>query len=85
MNPTCVFWKSFSQKLRGIISLGDDHTHRMDEFIKSNLEISRRKDVVGVRSKTICDREKSADPVSSARRHSGEMRVNMANPHFFQA
>ena len=57
----------------------------MDEFIKSNLEISRRKDVVGVRSKTICDREKSADPVSSARRHSGEMRVNMANPHFFQA
>src|SRR6266496_1429172 len=81
----CAHKKSFSQKLRGVIGLGADHTPRIDEFIKSDLEISRRKDVVGVRSKTICDWEKSADPVSSARRHSGEMRVNMANPHLLQA
>ena len=74
-----------SQKLRGVIGLGDDYARCVDEFIKSDFEFSRRKDIVGVRSKTKCDWKKSGDPVSSARRHSGEMRVNMANLHFLQA
>src|ERR1700730_2596708 len=85
MDALGAFWKSLSQKLRGVIGLCDDYARCIDELIKSDLEISRRKNVVGMRSKTESDGKKFVDPVSGTRRHSREVRVNMANPHFLQS
>src|SRR5438874_2675817 len=55
------------------------------ELIKSNLERSRHKNVVGVRGKAKRDWKKSVNPESGPRRHSRKVRVNVPNPQFLQA
>ena len=85
INAIRAIWESLSQESRGVIGHGNDYARCIDKLIEPNLEISRRKNVVGVCGKTKCDWKKSGDPESRARRHSREVRVNMANPHFSQA
>src|SRR5438034_1448740 len=84
MDAIGAFWKSLSQKLRSVIGLGNDYACCTDELIKSNLEIPRCKNVIGVRGKTKCDWKKFVDPESRARGHSGEMGVNMTNSELLQ-
>ena len=55
-----------------------------DKFIQADLEISRRKNVVGVRGKAKRDWKKSADPESRASRHPGKVCMNVANPRSLQ-
>src|SRR5262249_13534903 len=77
--------ESLAQKARGVICFGHDCARCIDKFIKSDLELSRRENVVCVRGKTESDRKKFIDPESSSRSHAGEVRVHMINPHFLQA
>src|SRR6266403_1643621 len=84
-NSRILFWKSLSQKLRRVVGLCNDYARCIDKLIKSDLETSRRKNVVGMRGKTKSDGKKFMDPESRARGHSREVRVNMTNPHLLQA
>src|SRR5262245_31588930 len=77
--------ESLAQKARGVICFGDDCARCIDKFIESDLELSRRENVVCVRGKTESDRKKFIDPESSSRSHAGKVRVHMINPHFLQA
>ena len=80
-----MFRKALSQKLRSVIGLCDNYARCIHELIKSNLERSRHKNVVGVRGEAKRDWKKSVNPESGPRRHSRKVRVNVPNPQFLQA
>ena len=84
MNDIGTFRKLLPQKLRSVIGLGDNYARCIHELIKSNLERSRHKNVVGVRGKAKRDWKKSVDPESGARRHPSKVRVNVPNPQLLQ-
>src|SRR5262245_3715238 len=77
--------ESLAQKARCIICFGHDCPRCIDQLIESDFELSRRENVVCVRGKAESDRKKLIYPESSTRRHAGEMRVHMIDPHFLQA
>src|SRR4029453_4838929 len=85
MNSICAIWEALTQKSFCVIGFGHDKRGCVNQLVQTDLKISRRENVVGVRGKAETDREKSADPESSAGSHSGEVRVHMANPNFLQA
>ena len=70
------------QKFFGVIGLGNDYARCIDKFVQTDLEISRRKNVIGMRGKAESDWEELADPEGSARGHSSEVRVNMSESPF---
>ena len=85
MNSIRAIWKTLLQKFPCVIGLRNDYTRCIDKFIQTGLEISRRENIIGVGGKAESDWEKFVDPESSARGHSGEVCVNVMNPHFLQA
>ena len=84
-DPSGAFWETLLQKLFRIITDSDDHSRRIDELNKPDLEVPRCENVVGVRGEAESDRKKFVDPESRARCHAHEVRVNVADPHFPKA
>src|SRR6266700_7295794 len=85
MNLILAIWEALAQEFFRVIGLGNDCTRCIDKFVQTDLEISRRKNIIGVGGKAESDWEEFADPESSARGHSSEVCVNVTNPYFLQA
>ena len=85
MNSIPATWEALAQEFFRVIGLGNDDTRCIDKFVQTDLEISRRENIIGVGSKAESDWEEFADPESSARGHSSEVCVNVTNPDFLQA
>ena len=83
MDSIAAFRETFPKKFLREIGFGDNYACRADKFIQADLEILRRKNVVGVRGEAESDWKKSGDPKSRARSHAGKMCMNMADPFFF--
>ena len=77
--------ESLAQEARSVIRFGYDHARFIHKFIQSDFELPRRENVVRVRGKTEIDRKKLVYPKSSSRSHTGEMSVQMIDPHCLQA
>src|SRR5438034_5596771 len=84
MNSIRSTWEVLAQEFFRIIGFGNDYTRCIDKFVQTDLEISRRENIIGMSGKAESDWEKPADPKSGARGHSSEVRVNVTNPHFLQ-
>jgi hypothetical protein len=85
MDSIRALGETLLQKFLRVIGLGADYTRCIDKLVQTNLEISRRENIIGVSGKAESDWEKSADPKSGARGYSSEVCVNVTNPDFLQA
>ncbi len=85
MDPVSPIWKALFQKLCCVVGLGNDGMRGIDKFIETDLEASRRENVVCVRGKAEIDAEELVDPTSGARGETGEVRVDVTNSEIGQA
>ena len=85
MDSIRALGETLLQKFLRVIGLGADYTGCIDKLVQTNLEISRRKNVVGVRSKAKTASKKLLDPKSGACPHSRKMCMSMSNAHSSQA
>src|SRR5712692_5791023 len=85
MDSVRAIGKALFQKLCCVIGLGNDGARGIEKFIETDLEVSRRENVVCVRGKAEIDAEELVDPTSGARGETGEVRVDVANSEIGQA
>src|SRR5215471_8017430 len=85
MDPIGAFRETFSQELLRVIGLRNDYARCANKFVQIDLEISGRKNIVGVSSQTKSDWEKFRDPESGACRHSSEVCMDAVDAGLSQA
>src|SRR5207237_5734649 len=82
VDPLRCLGKSFTNIIRSEVAHGNDRAGREENFIEPDLEIIRRKNIVGMNGDAVGNAKKFADPESCSCRHSGEMRVHMRDSEF---
>src|SRR5262245_34435864 len=85
MDPIGALRETFSQELLRVIGFCNDYARCANKFVQTDLEISWRKNIVGVSSQTKSDWKKFRDPESGACRHTSEVCMDVVDAGLSQA